>query len=57
MRMRVSLYVQQFAFTLALATPLALLLGASQEMVGLCTGYAWAVGIAAAVWNRKTVTE
>ena len=55
--MRISFYVQLVAFTLALLTPLAVLAGGEQEIVIVCTGYAWVVGIAAALWNRLTVVE
>ena len=55
--MRISYYVQRVAFTLALATPLAVLVGGEQELIIACTIYAWVVGIAAALWNRLTVVE
>ena len=58
MKPRISYFVQQVAFTLALITPLAVLVvpGAQVEIIWIAA-YAWGVGIAAALWHRLTVAE
>ncbi len=58
MKPRISYFVQQVAFTLALLTPLAVLVvpEAQVEIVWI-SAYAWGVGIAAALWHRLTEVE
>lgn len=54
---RISFFVQQIAFGLALATPLSLLVGSPVVETLFCTGYMWSVGLTAALWHRGTVAE
>ena len=58
MKIRISYYIQQVSFTLALLTPLVVLVWPqAQAEIIFCTLYAWVVGVAAAMWNRLTVAE
>lgn len=59
MKLRISYYVQLVSFTLALVVPaLAVLIGVGLAVdVLYCAGYAWGVGVIAALWNRLTVAE
>ncbi|KKM24779.1 hypothetical protein LCGC14_1601690 [marine sediment metagenome] len=59
MKIRISYFVQEAAFALALLVPPSAVLagvGLSEEVL-YCTGYAWGVGIVAALWHRGTVAE
>jgi hypothetical protein len=56
---RISYYVQLVSFTMALVVPaLAVLIGVGLAVdVLYCAGYAWGVGLTAALWHRLTVAE
>lgn len=51
--MRINEYLQLIAFTLGLATPLALLFVPDWRVLAV-TVYIWLVGFAAALWDRYT---
>lgn len=55
--MRISLYIQKIAFTMALLTPLAMLAVGFTYDILYITGYGWIIGIIASLWHRLVIED